>query len=268
MTEEEKKLYEEQSEGRDLEMKTFLENYSYKLGFENLNLLTSLRDYKDDKFLDALLYPNSDRSYYEVAHLYSILSEANKEGGGIIVKSKTTNKKIEVLYNENIVFLLEKISQYLIDNRHDDYMEQFGWGWRDNIPPLKILKWKDEVSEEVFNNFLEEVDLIDKPYTDEEIKKILEYEKRQLEIINIVKRERLSFYLNRIVDSFKKEGIFETKPKTISTKDACFLYDYLLKLELKSDNTLSPNEKYQEIKNELNKLKNKKLQDEDTLLIP
>lgn len=254
------------------ELYVFLESYPYEFNEKHIELLNELYWYSGNLSEDANFHQKSERSYYEAAYMYYILFKAVKGKTGVIFKSKTTNDKIDIIYMDSLINLLEFFSNSLIYSRHEDYMKQFGWDYREEIPPLSITLNLGIADIEDCMKLEKVSDLttnISKPYNEEEIKQILKYEKKQMQIVNTVKRERLSYYLNKIVNCFIKDGIFKAGKKPICVDDACFLFNTLCYYEIWEENELLSNkDKYDRVRFELKKLKHANLQDEITLLIP
>jgi len=257
------------------EEKVLIEKYSYKLEYKHYNLLLDLSNYYNEKEGDRIHHPNTERCYYELACMLYILIKARKKGGKLSMKiteeEKASNVKIDIIEHENINYLWKITNDQLWGNRHEDYMEVFGWEDRQSVLPEDITRGKKTMPEVDYNNWVASMDesyYINEPYKEDEIKTILKYEKAQMESFNIVMRERLSFYLNKVVNAFVKDGIFKAGYKPISTEDACFLYEYLCIIGITEDNELSRREKKDYIRFELMKLKNKNLHDEIKLLVP
>jgi len=251
-------------------IKEFLKKYPYKLESYHFFLLEKLWNFHHDRESDKVMFPKVERLYFEMAGFIALLKKAQKFRDRISIKYKD-GSSIEIENPENIDYLLSKMNDLLISNRHEDYMEVFGWEERGKIPSENISKYKTRVSEDEYNYLiasLNESDYIEEPYNEEEIKKIYKYEKAQMYLYNPVMKQRLSFYLTLIVDQFVKDGIFKSGLKTISTEDACFLYDYLLLIGITDDETRNRHEKYEYIKFELRKLKIEDIPKNLRLLVP
>jgi hypothetical protein len=267
------------------QLTVLIEKNSYNLEKEHFDRLMNLYFYKEDIIYDHYWFSGNERSYYELACMLDILNKAKKNGSGFILKSKDTTEKIEVTNIQNVCYMHEFINRMLYDSRHDDYMneEVFNWKERNFIYPYYTARYlendtdseineinggsKDEIKD-YFKKNEDEDFLVPEPYNEAEMKLILKYEKRQLDNFSKVKNQRVSYYLHGIVEEFKKDGIFKNTKKTLSTKDACFLFDCLCLFELHQETTENKQDKYQYIKGVLNKLKDIDIHRKNRLLIP
>lgn len=92
-------------------------------------------------------------------------------------------------------------------------------------------------------------------YSDEQIDQILKYENNNKKSHDYYNKRKLSIRLKQSVFYLITEGVFNSDCKTISTSEACFIYDTLVDLEIieRSEFDIVPQEKYQFIKKELKK---------------
>ena len=90
------------------------------------------------------------------------------------------------------------------------------------------------------------------PYTDEEIAQIIEYETNEAISRKGHNKKRLSIRIKKITEYLREEGVFSLDYETISTSEACFLFDTLVLLGvIGKDDTFNNQEKYQFIKAKL-----------------
>lgn len=91
-------------------------------------------------------------------------------------------------------------------------------------------------------------------YTDEDLDRIIEYEKKSYNEAFSNSKKRLAIKLQALVRFYRSDNVFDKTKKTIATKEACFLFDTLAYLgvipETKTENN---NDKYEFIKKELRK---------------
>lgn len=248
-------------------------DYSYNLEDKHFKRLMDLYFYKVDMECDGFWFSGVERFAYELASMLDILNKAINSRSGFTLKSK--KKKIEVTYIDNIHYMHEFINEMLYEYRHDDYKEVLNWKDKELDFKYASSKYLKHFSESEFKEYkdsiLKEGDfeyLMPKLYNDSEIKEILRFEKKQLNNFGKVKNQRMSYYLHGIVKEFVNDGIFK-ELKTISTKDASFLYDCLCLFGLHEDTEAEDSQgKYQFIKSELLKLKDSDMQINNRILIP
>lgn len=237
-------------------LRGFLSQYSYRFKDKHINLLSNLMNFSrsTDYERKCFLLQESTR-YFEIASFLNILTKAHKERG--ITTIKHSRLKLEMQNFDLIDFLWTTMNNLLFQNRHDDYMELFDWETREGVLPEKYTQYRSKMTEEEYEDMIKQVDYSEynaTPYNKDEIITILDYEKKRMDSLQKLDKQALSYFLNEIVEVFKKDGIFSTKQKTISTDDACFLYEYLQEIGITEDRTKNNKDKYDFIKNELSKL--------------
>lgn len=151
------------------------------------------------------------------------------------IKSVKTNVKLR--YGENLSDLLS-FTDTLLEKRQNEtdpsvYKSQL------DIQAKEELEWG------LISGFTE-------PYSEEEIKKIHEYEMISDKMFGKIKKKWLSVRIKKIVKYFKEEGVFKSEYETISTQEACFLYDILcFKGVIEANVTYIDQDKYQWIKGKM-----------------
>ena len=140
-------------------------------------------------------------------------------------------RSIKIENEIDILHLSHNVNNYLISLSSGMYEYNFNWDLKESL---------------IHSYYPRE------PYNEEEICKIIEYEKNlpKFALKNLKRRIPLGLYC----DIFRESGVFDTKCKTIKTKEACFLYDTLAYLKVIVEDEFSNNQdKYQYIKGKLNR---------------
>ena len=86
------------------------------------------------------------------------------------------------------------------------------------------------------------------PYTTDEFKKIIAYQKKSTSIFNNYdKKNKIQGPILQLINKYRNNKIFDTSLKTIATNEACFIYDTLTDLDIIEDESFSHQDKYKAI---------------------
>lgn len=185
---------------------------------------------KADKEKEAITsnkYGQQDTNL-QLAKYIQMLSKALKNNSGIKVSALIKGiQEVPIFINgrHNLQLLWLHANTMLEDQQAGTY--QFR------------IKPKEQMKEEGYEQFKE-------PYTEEELKTILKYEtKIEKERCKNGKKNMIRL-IKRTIDGFRKEGIFNSRTKELTSKEYQFLYDTLAVLGMYSTEekeTFSPEDK-------------------------
>lgn len=169
-----------------------------------------------------------------LADLDILLRNVIKNPSNITVSTTIKSIKSSVVLDSEIANDLLLFVDSLIEARTDGfYQYQFNWEFKEEIETGLVTK-------------------LTEPYSDEEISQIVEYETNKAISIKKQNKKRLSIKIKNLTEFLRKEGIFSLDYETISTSEACFIFDFLvLKGIIGKDETYNNQEKYQFIKSKL-----------------
>ena len=202
------------------------------------------------------LKPNFD--LIELAKFSVILKDAlaNKSKFTISANYKNSITKVEISEIENLKFLMYYIDSLLYNNQRGLYNLLFDNSFKkeslytgsnnENIifSPINMIDYEFSSVKSLFSGFTE-------PYSKSQLETILEYENNtQLDY----QKNHKTWYNRQIkivVEYMRDKGYFNAKYKTISTKEACLIYDLIViigHVDFSISNTMNSQEKYQFIK--------------------
>ena len=169
-----------------------------------------------------------------LAELDILLRNVVKNQTDITVSTTIKSIKSSVVLDSGISYELLLYVDSLIEALSDGYY-QFLFDW----------EFKEEMKKSLVSELTE-------PYTDEEIAKIIEHETNSAISRKNHNKKLLSIKIKKITEYLREEGVFSLDYETISTSEACFLFDTLVLLGvIGKDDTYNNQEKYQFIKSKL-----------------
>ena len=86
-------------------------------------------------------------------------------------------------------------------------MELFDWETREGVLPEKYKQYRSKMTEEEYEDMIKQVDYSEynvTPYNKDEIRTILDYEKKRMDSLQKLDKKALSYFLYEIVEVFKK----------------------------------------------------------------
>lgn len=228
----------------------------YQIFWDDINLLDDYifhMSYYEDSARDVLLTP-----YFELAKLTEILLKAYNNESSIQLNAILggIKNKVEIKENINIEYLHWMCDSLLHYYRQYEYRRVFGFQFKEPFHEIKKTTvihstqkedgtWKEHFDDkiDVFSG------LVQYTYSEKELEQIINYEKEDYTSSVKHYNNLLKIKLKDIIETLREKNIFQTYLKTISTNEACFLYDTYVALEtIKVDDTMSNQEKFQFIK--------------------
>lgn len=191
---------------------------------------------------DIKISPCFYRDKYEIAELIRLLSDSIQAESELKIATTIKGIKREVSLNN---FSPIKEHLWLLANTFLEYIQDGLYQFEFDIPFKEELQDGDDSY--LTKNHTE-------PYSETELSQIIEYEKEKIQNVEKSSKNRLAFKIQRIVDHYREEHIFDSTKKTIATNEACFLYDALDVLgAIQADQSANNQDKYEFIKKELRK---------------
>lgn len=200
----------------------------------------NLKGYIDPfiSLLEYVLYPNEQpvNKYLEFAEFLLLFLKSSE------VQISTTIKGIKHTCKLNhpacVRDIFSTINENLTIYKDSEYCNIFGWKKR-----LHSQTSYNNLSEEEKGKYR-----VQRHYTQEELERIITYEKEQLENSKDSKikfADRVRF----VIAEYRFYRIFDTSTPLIRTREAIFMYDVMCLLKIiEDDGTMSNQEKYQKIK--------------------
>jgi len=171
----------------------------------------------------------------EMAELILLLGRSLQNGSKLKISTTYKNIKSEVVLNSpytNLHFWY--LMNTLLESTQD--------GTYQNDLGIQVKEKLSNESPELYRNYTD-------VYSDNEIEKIIQYEKDIVKKVTKFHKDRSEITIRRLINNYKEDNIFNANKKTIATNEACFLYDSLDLLRvIQGDNFASNQEKYQYIK--------------------
>ena len=194
------------------------------------------------QFKESKIKPYFYQDNYEIAELIRLLFDSIQAESELKIATTIKGIKREVSLNN---FSSIKRELWMFANTFLEYKQDGLYQFEFDIPFKEDLQEVDDCC--LIKNYTE-------PYSETELSQIIEYEKEKIQNIEKSSKNRLAFKIQRIVDHYREEHIFDTTKKTIATNEACFLYDALDVLgAIQADQSANNQDKYEYIKKELRK---------------
>lgn len=173
--------------------------------------------------------------HLEMAELIQLLNQSILNSSTLKISTRIKNVKNEVELNSSFgkVHMWHLMNTLLEHSQDGLYQYEFGIPFKNNVSDDK---------EELYLNYTE-------AYSDHELNQIIQFENESVK--NRIKhnKENTDIRIRLIIKNFKEDNVFDTNKKTITTNEACFIYDSLDMLEvILGDKFANNQEKYQYIK--------------------
>ena len=211
---------------------------------ENLHIVRLNIFDPNSKFeiINKELNPYFYRNNYEIAELIRLLSDSIQADSELKISTTIKGIRKEVCLNN---YSSIKRDLWLFANTFLEYRQDGLYQFEFDIPFKEELQDGDD-------NYLTKNHT--EPYSEIELSQIIEYEKKSILNFEKSSKNRLAFKIQRIVDHYREEHVFNSDMKTIATNEACFLYDILNELgAIQADQSANNQDKYEFIKKELRK---------------
>lgn len=181
------------------------------------------------------------RENLEIAELIKLLSDSIQEKSKLNISTtiKGIKREVNISSFSSIRIHLWYLANTILEDVQDGlYQYEFD------------MLFKEKLSDghpDLYRNYTE-------VYSEEELSKIIQYEKNQVYKVQKNSKKRFAIMLQRLVESYREDNVFDTTKKTIGTYEACFLYDSLDVLGvIQADLSANNQDKYEYIKKELRK---------------
>jgi len=192
--------------------------------------------------LNKDINPYFYRNNFEIAELIRLLSESIDAGSELKISTTIKGIRKDVCLNN---YSSIKRDLWLFANTFLEYTQDGLYQFEFDIPFKEDLQDGDDF-------YLAKA--YTEPYSQTELSQIIEYEKEKIQNIEKSSKNRLAFKIQRLVEHYREEHIFDSTMKTIATNEACFLYDSLDVLgAIQADRSANNQDKYEFIKKELRK---------------
>lgn len=186
--------------------------------------------------------PNSYRDKYEIAELIRLLTDSIEAESDLKISTTIKGIRKEVCLNSNSSIIPDL---WFFVNTFLDYTQDGIYQFEFDIPFKEDLQDRDDC-------YLSKA--YTEPYSKTELSQIIEYEKMKIQNYEKSSKNMLAFKIQRIVEHYREEHIFDSTKKTIATNEACFLYDVMNLLgAIQADQSANNQDKYEFIKKELRK---------------
>lgn len=186
--------------------------------------------------------PSFYRDNYEIAELIRLLSDSIQADSELKISTTIKGIKKEVCLNN---YSSIKRDLWMFANTFLEYRQDGLYQFEFDIPFKEDLQEGDDCY--LAKNQTEK-------YSETELSQIIEYEKEKIQNLEKSSKNRLAFKIQRIVEHYREEKIFDSTKKTICTNEACFLYDAMNVLgAIQADQSANNQDKYEFIKKELRK---------------
>lgn len=177
----------------------------------------------DDKHLPngGRFYSNSEIYNLRLAELIELFHDAIEASAPIeftaTIKGITRNKiKLSGNDLDTLYFFLNTELESVQDGL---YQSIFNWEFRE------VFEWRGD-------------SCFTKPYTMDELSKILAYERRQMKKIDRSKTQEKKRYIRMICTYLREEGVFNNITKELNSNEYQFLYDFLAMLGFFNEETI------------------------------
>jgi len=245
-------VYVEYNIYQEILIEKIMKQYDIKIEGDLLKDFQFAMSWDEESAREVYLTPD-----YELSKLVSFLRQSFSCNSELIITStiKGVKNKIEIKHEINLNNLYLLCDSLLYSKNGGIYQREFGWEekasyysqHKDDI--ISYTLPKDGTEKITYDDKIDVFAGVVDPYSEIELKKIIDYEHEYLKDGIIGYKELRKTNVRDMVLKLREEGIFDTSYKTISTKEACFLFDVMVELEtIPHDLTLNNQEKYQYIK--------------------
>ena len=229
-----------------------MQQYDIKFDGQLLEDFQFAMSWDEESAKEVFLTPN-----YELSKLVYFLRQSLYNDSNLTITStiKGVKNKIEINHENNINNLYFLCDSLLYSRSGKEYEHEFDWKEKESyyskhkedvlyrtlhLDGTETIKYDNEIN--VFAGIVD-------AYSEIELKKIIEYENEEVKDSTNYYKEFRKTKIKDMVLELRVKGIFDKSFKTISTKEACFIFDVLVALEtIPHDTTLNNQEKYQYIK--------------------
>jgi hypothetical protein len=180
------------------------------------------------------------RENLEVAQLIKFLYEVIQNQSEVTFSSTIKGIKKSVSLSS---FSSLRVEYWLLANTYLDYIQDGLYQYEFQIPFFEFPYYSFGENKENSGVF-----------ADEDLNKIIEYERKNYNEAVVNSKKRLAIKLKALIRLYRADNVFDQTMKTIATKEACFLFDTLAYLGIIPETRTENNsEKYEFIKKELRK---------------